>query len=246
MLQLFHTIIYQPIYNALIYIYNVVPGHDLGLAIIILTVIVRLILYPVAKKQIESQKRLQAIQPEIKKIQEKYRSDKEKQSRMLMQLYKERKANPAAGCLPLIIQLIFFIALYQAFIAGINFSQECKDLYSFVSCPEGIRVMFLGFLDITKPNIVLAVIAAAAQYIQTKMMTPVMPASSGKSDISSIMGQQMLYLGPILTLFIGIRFPAGLAIYWIVNTVFAIVQQYLTAGAKNVPSGDKQSVANLK
>jgi YidC/Oxa1 family membrane protein insertase len=243
MLQLFHSIIYQPIYNALIFIYNVVPGHDLGLAIIILTVLVRLILYPIAKKQIESQKRLQAIQPEIKKIQEKYKSDKEKQSRMLMQLYKEKKANPAAGCLPLIIQLVFFIALYRAFIAGLNFSQECKDLYSFVSCPDGIRVMFLGFLDLAKPNIVLAVIAAAAQYIQTKMMTPIMPASSSKGDISSIMSQQMLYLGPILTLFIGIRFPAGLAIYWIVNTVFAIVQQYLTVEKKETPPSSEQAVA---
>ena len=91
MSQIFHSFIYQPIYNALIFLYNLVPGHDLGVAIILLTLIIRFILYPVAKKQIESQKKLQELQPEIKKLQEKYKGDKEKQGRALMDFYKERK-----------------------------------------------------------------------------------------------------------------------------------------------------------
>lgn len=227
MTQIFHSFIYKPIYNALIFLYDVIPGHDLGIAIILLTVGIRFLLYPVAQKQIESQKKLQELQPEIKNIQEKYKGDKEKQGRMLMDFYKEKKVNPASGCLPLVIQIVFFIALYRAFIAGLNFSSGCQDLYNFVSCPAAINARFLGFLDLVKPNIILAVIAAGGQFIQTKMMMVKTPVSAKKDDFTAIMNKQMLFLGPLLTLFIGLKFPAGLAVYWIVNTVFAIVQQYL-------------------
>ncbi len=199
----------------------------MGVTIVVLTILIRIILYPLAEKQIKSQKKLQAIQPEIKKLQEKHKNDKEKQSRALMQLYKEKKVNPAAGCLPLIIQLIFFIALYRAFMAGIDFSSECKDIYSFVKCPNHLNVISFGFLDLAKPSIALAVIAAAAQFIQTKMMTVKTAGSPKKGDMAAMMNKQMLYLGPLLTLFIGTRFPAGLAVYWIVNTLFAILQQHL-------------------
>ena len=121
MSQIFHAFIYQPIYNLLIFLYGIIPGHDLGVAIILLTLLVRFLLYPVAQKQIESQKKLQDLQPEIKKLQEKHKGDKEKQGRALMEFYKEKKVNPASGCLPLVIQIVFFIALYRAFIAGLNF-----------------------------------------------------------------------------------------------------------------------------
>ncbi len=227
MTQLFHSIIYQPIYNALIFLYNVIPGHDLGVAIILLTIIIRVILYPLAKKQIESQKRMQELQPEIKRVQEKYKKDKEKQGKELMNLYKEKKVNPASGCLPLIVQIIFIIALYRALVAGINFS-ECKDLYSFVTCPETIKTGFLGILDLAKPSIFLAVLTAAAQFVQTKMMMGTVKSApeAGKGDFAQTMNKQMLYLGPLLTLFIGARFPAGLPLYWLVMTLFMIGQQY--------------------
>lgn len=227
MSQVFHSFIYQPIYNALIFLYNVIPGNDLGVAIVALTVLIRILLYPVAQKQIESQKKLQDLQPEIKKLQDKYKGDKEKQGRALMDFYKERKVNPASGCLPLVIQIVFFIALYRAFIAGLNFDSGCNDLYGFVSCPASLNVKFFGLLDLAKPNAVLAVVAAASQFVQTKMMMSKTPVSQKKDDFSSIMNKQMLYIGPVLTLFIGLRFPAGLAVYWIVNTLFAIGQQYL-------------------
>jgi YidC/Oxa1 family membrane protein insertase len=228
MIQLFHSIIYQPIYNALIFLYNIVPGHDLGVAIILLTIIIRVILYPLAKKQIESQKRMQEIQPEIKKLQDKYKGDKEKQGKELMKFYKEKKVNPASGCLPLVVQIVFIIALYRALVAGINFS-ECKDLYTFVACPATIKTGFLGILDLAKPSIVLAVLTAAAQFVQTKMMMGTTAKSvpeSGKGDFAQTMNKQMLYLGPLLTLFIGAKFPAGLPLYWLVMTLFMIGQQY--------------------
>jgi YidC/Oxa1 family membrane protein insertase len=227
MSQIFHSAIYQPIYNLLIFLYNIVPGHDLGVTIVLLTVLVRLALYPISQKQIESQKKLQDLQPEIKKLQDKYKGDKEKQGRALMEFYKEKKVNPASGCLPLVVQIVFFIALYRAFIAGLNFNTGCSDLYSFVSCPASINAKLFGLLELAKPNVFLAAIAAAGQFIQTKMMMAKTPPSSKKGDFASVMNQQMLYIGPVLTLFIGLRFPAGLALYWIVNTLFAIGQQYL-------------------
>jgi YidC/Oxa1 family membrane protein insertase len=238
MSQIFHAFIYQPIYNALILLYNVIPGHDLGVAIILLTLFIRFLLYPVAQKQIESQKKLQELQPEIKKIQDKYKGDKEKQGRALMEFYKEKKVNPASGCLPLVIQIVFFIALYRAFIAGLNFNSGCSDLYGFVACPENINVKFFGLLDLAKPNVVLAVIAAAGQFVQTKMMMTKTPIASKKDDFTAVMNKQMLFIGPLLTLFIGLKFPAGLAIYWIVNTLFAIGQQYLV-----MKKPEKESVA---
>lgn len=238
MSQIFHAFIYQPIYNALILLYNVIPGHDLGVAIILLTLFIRFLLYPVAQKQIESQKKLQELQPEIKKIQDKYKGDKEKQGRALMEFYKEKKVNPASGCLPLVIQIVFFIALYRAFIAGLNFNSGCSDLYGFVACPENINVKFFGLLDLAKPNVVLAVIAAAGQFVQTKMMMTKTPIASKKDDFTAVMNKQMLFIGPLLTIFIGIKFPAGLAIYWIVNTLFAIGQQYLV-----MKKPEKESVA---
>jgi YidC/Oxa1 family membrane protein insertase len=227
MSQLFHTIIYQPIWNALIFLCNIIPSHDLGVAIILLTILIRVILYPLAKKQIESQKKMQELQPEIKRLQEKHKNDKEKQGRALMDFYKEKKINPASGCLPLIVQIVFIIALYRALVAGINFS-ECKDLYSFVACPSAIKTGFLGILDLAKPSLVLAVLTAAAQYFQTKMMMPGASGQTtdGKTDFSQAMSKQMLYLGPLLTLFIGAKFPAGLPLYWLVMTVFMIVQQW--------------------
>jgi YidC/Oxa1 family membrane protein insertase len=227
MSHLFNDFIYQPIYNLLIVFYNVIPGHDLGVAIVALTLVVRFVLYPIAKKQIESQKKLQELQPEIKKIQEKYKNDREKQGKVMMEFYREKKVNPASGCLPLVIQIVFFIALYRAFIAGINFSSGCNNLYSFVQCPALVQLKSLGFLDLSKPNVILAAIAAALQYVQAKMMMIKQAAPVSKGDFSTAMNQQMVYLGPVLTLLIGIRFPAGLAVYWIVNTLFSVVQQYL-------------------
>ena len=226
MSQIFHDFIYQPIYNLLIIFYNVIPGHDLGVAIVALTLLVRFILYPIAKKQIESQKKLQELQPEIKKIQDKYKNDKEKQGRAVMEFYREKKVNPASGCLPLSYPNSFLYRALSGFHRRLEFFFGMRNLYSFVKCPELIQVKSFGFLRSFQTQhsfgsycCSLAVCAGKNDGGQTAL-----PLSKG--DFSSAMNQQMVYLGPVLTLFIGVRFPAGLAVYWIVNTLFSIVQQY--------------------
>jgi YidC/Oxa1 family membrane protein insertase len=230
-MEIFHTIIYQPLYNILIILYNFIPGQDFGIAIIFFTILLRALLVPFYKKQIESQKRLQEIQPQIKEIQQKHKDNKEKQTKELMSFYKQNKTNPFSGCLPLIIQLVFLIAIYRILI---NISNEKfiiggNELYSFVSNPGAIKHSFLGLVNLANPSIALAVLAAVAQFFQTKMLMKKQPKKgkedSGQPDFGQIMNKQMMYLGPLLTLFIGVKFPAGLALYWLVSTLFMIGQQ---------------------
>jgi YidC/Oxa1 family membrane protein insertase len=232
MFQIFYPTIYQPLYNTLIFLYNNFAFHDFGIAIIIITLILKVILMPLSKKQIESQKKMQELQPKIKEIQNKYKNDKERQSKELMKFYKENKANPFSGCLPMIVQLIFLIAIYRIFfnISSGGLNVQANVLYSFVSNPGQINNMFIGIIDLARPSIPLAIMAAISQFYQTKMLmakqTKKDPKDTNKTaDFTQIMNKQMLYLGPILTLFIGIKFPAGLALYWLISTLFAVGQQ---------------------
>lgn len=234
MLALFHTIIYQPLYNILILFYNLVPGGDFGVSIILITILLRTILIPLYKKQIESQKKLQELQPKIKELQEKTKNNKEQQTKQLMELYKEHKTNPFSGCLPLIVQLIFLIAIYQVLIkiSSNGLTADPAQLYSFVKDPGKINQLFIFMVDLTKPSIIIAALAAIAQYFQTKMLMASQPVAaktddSKTPDMAQIMSKQMLYLGPIMTLFIGIKFPAGLSLYWLAGTLFMLVQQIL-------------------
>lgn len=229
----FHSFIYEPIYNTLIYLYDVIPGYDFGVAIILTTILLKTLFIPLSKKQIESQKKMQELQPKIKELQQRYKNDKEKQTKAIMELYKEHKANPFTGCLPLIIQLVFLIAIYQVIIniSQAGFLANPEDLYAFVADPGQINQLFLHFLDLSKPSYVLAVLSAIAQYYQTKMImgkqleTTGNNASSDQPDFAAIMNKQMLYLGPGITLFIGATFPAALSVYWFVSTLFMIFQQ---------------------
>lgn len=239
MTTLFHELIYQPIYNILIFLYDVIPGGDFGIAIIAVTILLKSALIPLSKKQIQSQKRMQEIQPELKKIQTKYKDDKEKQTKEVMKFYKENKVNPFSGCFPIIIQLIFLIAIYRVIInisdAGLVI--DGKDLYSFVQNPGQINKTFIGLVDLLKPSIPIAILAAAAQFWQTKLMINKSKKNkeltnvekdknkTDEPDFSEIMNKQMMILGPALTLFIGIKFAAALSIYWLFSTLFSVVQQ---------------------
>ncbi len=237
---LFNEAVYRPLYNLLIFVYNTLSFHDFGIAIILVTIIIKLVLVPLSKKQIESQKKMQEMQPKIKEIQEKYKKDKEKQSKALMEFYKTNKANPFSGCLPTIFQLIFLIAIYRVLfnISSNNLLVDPKELYAFIPNPGQINQYFLGLVDLSKKvnlghitvgmvaQVILIIAAAAAQYFQMKMIMPkAPPKTTSQPDLASTMSSQMMYLGPILTLFIGISYPSGLALYWLISTVFAIIQQ---------------------
>jgi len=239
----------------LVFVYDVLPFHDFGVAIIVVTLLIKFALFPLSKKQIESQKKMQEMQPKIKEVQNKHKDDKEKQSRALMELYKEHKTNPFSGCLPMVAQLVFLIAIYRVFfnISKAGLIVDSSGLYSFVHNPGQINHMFIGLIDLTSivnlsqltpaniPQLVLVVLAAAAQYFQMKMMMAKQTkAPAGKSaDFTQTMSQQMLFLGPLLTLFIGIKFPAGLALYWLISTAFMVAQQYYLQKGETYAATDK-------
>ena len=239
----FHTVFYQPLYNAIIFFYNI-AWYDFGIAIILTTLLLKTVLIPLTNKQIESQKKLQEIQPKIKAIQKKYKDDKERQTKEVMKFYKENKVNPFGGCLPIIIQMFFFFAIYRIIFNTSNngFMVNAGDLYAFISNPGSINHLFLHFLDLTKPSIVLAVLTAIAQYFQLKMMIKNQPKQEEKSDtnepdIASIMNKQMVILMPAMILIFGVKLASALTLYWFISTVFMIVQQeYILRIQKKQPA----------
>src|SRR3989344_1455225 len=167
MMEIYNTILYKPLFNAVIFLYNTLPGDDFGLAVIILTLIIRIILFPLTVKTILSQRSIAKINPKIKEIKEKFKNNTQAQSAAIMNLYKENNVNPLAGCLPLLIQLPILIALYKVFGAG--FKPENLDLlYRFIINPGFIDPISFGFLDISANNKILALITGCFQYFQLK------------------------------------------------------------------------------
>lgn len=238
---MFETIIVQPLLNVLFFFYAAVPGHDFGIAVILLTLFVRLALWPLAQKQLHSQKALSAIQPEVNKLKEKYKNDPQKFNAAVMELYKEKEVNPFSSCLPTLLQLPFLFGLFYVFNkfrdpnfikvvtdSGIltqiyPFLKDASFFKPFIESIKEVNTQMFGLLDLAKPNIYLGVLAGALQFVQSKMLMP----KKQENDTASAVTSQMTYLFPILTIFIAISLPAALPLYWSVTTLFAIGQQYL-------------------
>ena len=226
----FHVTLYQPLFNLLVWLYNYIPGHDFGVAIIALTIIIRVVLYPISVKAVNSQRGLQKLQPQILEIQKKYKDDKEKQARETLALYKKEKINPFSGLLLALIQLPILIALYNVFWNGLN-PKELSVLYPFVASPGQINPLFVHIMDLSKPNFIFAIFAGLTQYFQTKMLMPKSGASTDgpkkEVDVSQIMQKQMLYFFPVFTVIILLGLPSALGLYWTISGVFSIIQQYI-------------------
>ncbi len=225
MAQLWQTLFYQPLFNLLVLVYGWVG--DMGVAIIILTILLKLILYPLSRQSLKSQLALQKLQPQVNELKKRYQEDKPKLSREMMALYQQKKISPFSSCLPLLIQLPFLIALYQVFLSGLE-SGSLNLLYGFINNPGHLSSSFLGVWLLNEPNWLLAIITGATQFWQTKMLLPKGSGPAAVGDMAASMNKQMLYLMPVLTVIFGLRLPAGLMLYWLVNTLLTIGQQYLT------------------
>lgn len=223
MLELYHTLIYEPLLNLLVWGYNSLPGQDIGIVIIILTLLVRLALAPTMHKQLKSQHAMTKLQPKLDELKEKHKDDKEAQAKAVMNLYKEHNVNPFSACLPLLIQLPILIALYQVFNKALH--GDLQGLYRTVFNPGTIDPYFLGIVNLAEPNIVLAILAGALQFWQSRMMQASQSRKTTDPTARAIQMQTM-YLLPIVSIFIAWRLPAGLPLYWVVTTLFAIAQQY--------------------
>lgn len=226
---LYNDIIYRPLLNLLVFFYDIIPGHDIGVVIVLVTLVIRLALAPSFHKSLKSQSAMNALQPKLTEVREKYKNDKEGQAKAMMELYKEHKINPLSSCLPLLVQLPILIGLYQVFRIALG-GHDIAGLYSFIHAPGFINPYFLGLVNLAKPSIVFGIIAGLAQFWQSKLM---MPKSSSQQDTTAkIMSMQTTYILPVISVIIAIRLPAGLPLYWIVTTLFAVAQQYYIMRSK--------------
>lgn len=226
-------ILYKPLFNVLMLIYIYMPGQDLGLAIIVLTLIIRIILFPSYLNTLKSQYALKQIQPKIDEIKKRYENDKTRQSQELMNVYKENKVNPLSSCLPLIIQLPILFALYRVFTFGLNIDSLAFLYDWFPKVPDTINTVFLAFLnipsltiDLSSPNLYLAIMAGIIQFFQSWLMTKFQPQPQG-GGMAKMLTTQMVYFFPIITVFIAMSLPAALALYWVATTFFMAVQQLI-------------------
>ncbi len=230
---IYTTILIQPIFNILVGITNILPNHSIGWAIIIVTLIVRLLLLPSSLHQARhaslNQEKMKKLNVELEQIRKQHKNDKAKQGEATMKLYKDSGVNPASGCLPLLIQLPILIALYQVFLHGIT-PDTYNQLYSFVIVPTNLNLRFLG-VALDHPNMVIAILAGIAQFVQVKFFSPTPAATPGQSDDSAQMmlaiQKNMAYIFPLMTIFISLKLPAALGLYWVTSTAFGILQQYL-------------------
>lgn len=234
LINVFNVVLYQPLFNALILLYQYLPGRDFGMAVIVLTVIIRIMLYPLMVESVKAQKSLSEIQPKIKEIQEKYKEDKEKQVREMMALYQREKINPFGGCLPLLLQLPILIGLFQVFRTGFDQEQMLYHLYDFVPSPGQVNTFFWGIVDLSVPNTFLALLAGITQFFQTKMLMPKKKKENKKKEktvsFAETMQKQMLYFLPVFTVFILLGLPSAIGLYWTITSLFAIGQQRLVLG----------------
>jgi YidC/Oxa1 family membrane protein insertase len=249
---LFQDIFTQPIFNALMLLYRLFG--DFGLSIVVLTLIIKLILFPLTLQQLKSTKANQALQPQMQEIRRKYAKDQQGQAIAMQALYKEYGINPLAGCLPLLIQLPVLYGMYFAFSTVLRSTHLLHDinnlLYPFIAHFASVNVYLNWFtwlkfinpawpwsisLAQPDPTHILPVIAALATFVQLRMSLPktapaTTNAKAGQPDPTTSTMKTMQYIMPFFTLFIGWSLPCGLALYWTVSSIFQAIQQYFVTG----------------
>lgn len=225
----FHTTIYTPLYNALVGLLGIGSWVDVGIAIIILTIIVKTILFPLSLKAARTQVLLKRIEKPMKEIREKYKENREEQGKKMLELYREHNVNPFSSFIVLFIQLPVIIGLYFVFLKGGLPDIDTSLLYSFISAPSDVSMSFLGFIDMAGKNIPLAVLAGISQHIQARLS---MPASSPREenatfqeDFARSLQAQVKYVLPFFIMFVAYVATAAVALYWITSNIFAIGQE---------------------
>jgi YidC/Oxa1 family membrane protein insertase len=222
---LFHQLFFDPLYNLLIWLSVVLPNHSLGLAIIVLTLIIKVVLLPFYHKTTTSQKKIKALEPKLKELKEKHANNREAQARATMALYREHGINPLTSFWLLLIQIPIVLALFWVFQDSFNIRPEI--LYSFITPPTLINATLFG-LDLTAKNYVLALLVGASQFIQMRLAIPPIPPSTAtqkpsfKNDFARSMNLQMRYVMPIFITLVSLGFPAALTLYWLTSNLFAV------------------------
>lgn len=231
MLSIFHTYLYQPLYNAFILLMGLLPWFDAGVIVVFFTIIVKLIIFPLSQKAVWAQMELKAIEPELSRIREKYKDDKQEQTKKTFDLYKEKKINPLISIVVVFIQLPIIFALYFVFLRAGLPVLNTDLLYSFVPHPTNINMNFLGLINITDKSYILALLSGISSFYQIRFSVPPYKANpestkSFKDDLAKSMNTQMRYVFPIIVLFISYSISGVVALYWATSNVFTLGQEF--------------------
>lgn len=225
----FHTVVYQPLYNALIVLIDVVPWHDVGIAVILLTLLVKIVLYPLSLRVARTQEKTKRIAPEIEEVKKKHKGNRQEENKALLALYKKHDIHPFSGILLLFVQLPVLFGLYFVFVGDGLPVVHGELLYPFVSQPEGVRMAFLGMLDMAAHgSIILAFLAGVTQFFYARMIAvPEVSAEAGslQRDIAKSFHMQIKYVLPVIVTVISYTLSAAVPLYWITSNLFMVAQE---------------------
>ena len=232
---IWHTFFFDPVYNGLVFFVDIVPGGDVGLAIILITVLVKVILLPLSIKAAKTQVIMRELEPKLKEIKEKYKDKREEQARAMMDLYRDAGLNPFASILLILIQLPIIFALYWSVFSGGGVALpeiNTALLYSFVPTPETVNMLFFGAIDIAEKSLPLAILAGVTQFFQAQLAIPKPEPrdpdkeNSFKDDFARSMQMQMRYVMPIIIAFVAYYISAAIALYFVTSNIVAIAQEW--------------------
>lgn len=230
--QFFHVVFYQPLYNGLILLMGALPFVDAGIVVVLFTLLVKLLLFPLSQESVKAQLKMKQLEPEIKRLKQKHAHDKEKQAESVVALYRQNKLNPFGSILLIFIQFPIIFSLFFAFKNGLPVA-DVGSLYSFVAAPSSINMNFLGFVDITQKSILLAILVGFSAFLQMKVMSSKAPAnlpttpktSNPENDLAGSLQKQMRYMFPVMAAFAAYNISGAIGLYWITSNVFAIGQE---------------------
>ncbi len=226
----FHTVFYNPIYNALVALVALVPGGDVGIAVILVTVSIRLLLLPSSLSAVRTQRAMKLLEPKIKAIKEQHKGNKEKEATETLALYREAKVNPFASIGMIFIQIPILLALYWVFFKEPFPALNETILYGFTPTPETVSMLFLGVISVAGKSLVLALIAGLTQFLQAHMalngsMKP-SKEKSAQNDFQRIMGMQLKYVFPFLIATISYTTSGAIALYFITTNLAGVLQEW--------------------
>ncbi|MDO8564592.1 MAG: YidC/Oxa1 family membrane protein insertase [bacterium] len=228
MFALLKSVFYIPLYNALILLIGRMPGFGAGGAVILLTLAIKIILFPLSQRASKFQFEMKAHEAELNRIKERFKGNREEQGRAILAFYKEKGINPFMGILPVLIQIPIVIGLYYVFYKGGLPGVNEELLYSFVPVPP-VDMHFFG-IDISEKSILLAVLTGASQFLQGHFASPPPPApSSGKpsfqEDLARGMRLQVKYVLPLIMAFVAYQVSGAVALYFITSNLFTVCQE---------------------
>ncbi len=226
----FNTVFYNPIYNALVALTALVPGSDVGVAVILVTIIIRLILLPFSLSAARTQRAMKILEPKIKELKEKYKGNKEKEALETLALYREAQVNPFASILTVFIQLPLLLALYWVFRSEPFSVVDTARLYMFTPIPHTVSLQFFGIISIVGKSITLAILAGFSQFLQAHMALSGTMKPSGSAgmqgDFQKVMGMQLKYVFPFLIATISYTTSGAVALYFITTNIAGSLQEW--------------------